>query len=407
MADTDAYPVDAAVANRATGYTRDDGKLTDNRRQLPWRGTSAGGGYSTVDDLRRFADALRAGKLGGARGRARHRGRRAGRERGPGDGRRLHAGGDGEPRSPGGVARGPAGARMARAAGRRGPTRGASRRRATPAVPAIPSTAPRTTVLPADGADVPMLRSGHMPAVHVMLNGQGPFLFAIDTGGAGTARVDTALAERLGLAKVGEARGGDPSGRNARTMALVAIDSLQIGGARFEGLQAAVRDMREMPLGEKVDGILGFGLFAGCLLTLDYPANVVRMARGELPPANGRDVLAFTRERGIPTARITVAGREMDAHVDAGFMGGISLPEAEAGRLPLSAPAEGRRPRPDPRQHLRDQGRAARRQRAPSGPSCSSARWWSSSPCSPWPTSARASSATSWSRSTRRTTGCG
>jgi hypothetical protein len=96
--------------------------------------------------------------------------------------------------------------------------------------------------------------------------------------------------------------------------------------------------MREVPLGEKVDGVLGFGLFAGCLLTLDYPANVVRMARGELPPANGRDVLAFTRERGIPTARITVAGRDMDAHVDAGFMGGISLPEAEAGRLPLSAP---------------------------------------------------------------------
>ena len=171
-----------------------------------------------------------------------------------------------------------------------------------------------------------------------MVNGQGPFLFAIDTGGAGTARVDTALAERLGLEKVGEAMGGDPSGRNARTMALVAIDSLQIGGARFEGLQAAVREMREVPLGEKVDGILGFGLFAGCLLTLDYPGNIVRMARGELPPANGRDVLAFTRERGIPTARITVAGREMDAHVDAGFMGGISLPEAEAGRLPLSAP---------------------------------------------------------------------
>jgi len=182
-----------------------------------------------------------------------------------------------------------------------------------------------------------MLRSGHMPAVHVMLNGQGPFLFAIDSGGAGTARLDAAIAERLGLQKVGEVRSGDPSGRNARTLPLVAIDSLQVGGARFEGIQAAVRDMGEMP-GEKVDGILGFGLFASCLLTLDYPANVVRMARGELPPANGRDVIAFTREQGIPTARITVAGREMDAHVDAGFMGGVSLPEAEAARLPLASP---------------------------------------------------------------------
>ena len=36
--------------------------------------------------------------------------------------------------------------------------------------------------------------------------------------------------------------------------------------------------MRELPPGEKVDGILGFGLFAGCLLTLDYPAQ--RRAHG-------------------------------------------------------------------------------------------------------------------------------
>jgi len=341
MADTEAYPVDAAIANRATGYTRDGGQMTDNRRSLPWRGTSAGGGYSTVDDLRRFADALRAGKLGGG-GAGGGLGVAGGF---PGVNAVLEMAGDYtlvvmanlDP---------PAASSFARQvrewlgeADGPGPRRRVTRTSDTGG-PAESYESPRTTVVPADGAEVPMLRSGHMPAVHVMLNGQGPFLFAIDTGGAGTARVDTALAARLGLEKVGEALGGDPSGRNARAMALVAIDSLQIGGARFEGLQAAVRDMREMPRGEKVDGVLGFGLFAGCLLTLDYPANVVRMALGELPPANGRDVLAFTRERGIPTARITVAGREMDAHVDAGFMGGISLPLAEAERLPLSAPPQ-------------------------------------------------------------------
>ena len=117
---------------------------------------------------------------------------------------------------------------------------------------------------------------------------------------------------------------------------MVAFDSLQIGGARFEGLQAAVRDMRELPDGEKVDGVLGFGLFRECLLTLDYPGNAVRLARGELPAA--ADVIAFTREDGVPTTRITVAGRPMDAHVDSGFMGGLALAEAEAEGLPLAAP---------------------------------------------------------------------
>jgi CubicO group peptidase (beta-lactamase class C family) len=34
-----------------------------NTDTLPWRGTAAGGGYSTVGDLLRFAQALEAGKL--------------------------------------------------------------------------------------------------------------------------------------------------------------------------------------------------------------------------------------------------------------------------------------------------------------------------------------------------------
>jgi CubicO group peptidase (beta-lactamase class C family) len=34
-----------------------------NTDSLPWRGTSAGGGYSTVGDLMRFGEALRAGTL--------------------------------------------------------------------------------------------------------------------------------------------------------------------------------------------------------------------------------------------------------------------------------------------------------------------------------------------------------
>jgi CubicO group peptidase (beta-lactamase class C family) len=60
MTGTGSLPEDRAVPDRATGYGRDPetGEWIPNTDTLPYRGTSAGGGYSTVGDLARFADAL-------------------------------------------------------------------------------------------------------------------------------------------------------------------------------------------------------------------------------------------------------------------------------------------------------------------------------------------------------------
>jgi D-alanyl-D-alanine carboxypeptidase len=60
MNSTDSMPEDVPVSNRSVGYTRmDDPKqLHSNVDTLPYRGTSAGGGYSTVEDLLAFANAL-------------------------------------------------------------------------------------------------------------------------------------------------------------------------------------------------------------------------------------------------------------------------------------------------------------------------------------------------------------
>jgi CubicO group peptidase (beta-lactamase class C family) len=63
MTDSDSYPVDDVVSNRAVGYTREGGRSRSNTFQLPARGSSAGGGYSTARDLLKFGAALKAGKL--------------------------------------------------------------------------------------------------------------------------------------------------------------------------------------------------------------------------------------------------------------------------------------------------------------------------------------------------------
>src|SRR5437899_4138187 len=65
MTSTGSLPEDQAVAQRSVGYTKFGGgeAWQPNTDTLPYRGTSAGGGYSTVEDLQRFADALAKQKL--------------------------------------------------------------------------------------------------------------------------------------------------------------------------------------------------------------------------------------------------------------------------------------------------------------------------------------------------------
>jgi D-alanyl-D-alanine carboxypeptidase len=68
MTSTGSEPEDQAIANRSVGYTKMGAKMgTDTWHPttgtLSYRGTSAGGGYSTVGDLLAFANALRENKL--------------------------------------------------------------------------------------------------------------------------------------------------------------------------------------------------------------------------------------------------------------------------------------------------------------------------------------------------------
>lgn len=64
MASTSSDPEDVAVPDRSIGYMRsDDGSWESNAATLPYRGTSAGGGYSTAGDLLKFAIGLQAHKL--------------------------------------------------------------------------------------------------------------------------------------------------------------------------------------------------------------------------------------------------------------------------------------------------------------------------------------------------------
>lgn len=212
-------------------------------------------------------------------------------------------------------------------------------------------------------AVAPMQMRGLMPVIEVELNGQGPFVFMIDTGAGMQADIDTSVAARLGLQPSGIALNGDPSGENDREVATVTIDSIVFGAStthrpagtagsvgatrarrvteppkvfEFRNVTAIVRSHKITKDYPDVDGILGFALFVDYLLTLDYPAMQARLVRGELPAANGGDILNYEIENRVPVIEVGVGRIRVRAHIDSGnFVAGFILPEEIVEQLPL------------------------------------------------------------------------
>jgi len=114
-----------------------------------------------------------------------------------------------------------------------------------------------TLDLPDGGAVVPLRIESDRRVVDVMIHGEGPFSFIVDTGASGDGRITSALIERLGFDKVGRIRVGDLSGRNEDERDLVAVDRVDLG-------PVGLRDGTFLVTGpnallEGIDGSIGQG----------------------------------------------------------------------------------------------------------------------------------------------------
>lgn len=192
-----------------------------------------------------------------------------------------------------------------------------------------------------DGAavEIPItLASTQILVDDVFVNGEGPFRFMLDTGGMGGGRVDTSLAEKLGLEKVGEVTGSDGSARPGTQMATYELTSLAFGGLRYEGVRVLSRDYNQHGASVRghIDGILGFALFEEFLLTIDYAGRRLRVETGELPEPDD-DEIVECRTEGAPIVEVQLEGRTFQAHLDTGSMGPVSITQELADSLLLAS----------------------------------------------------------------------
>ena len=110
----------------------------------------------------------------------------------------------------------------------------------------------------------------HLIMVPTYVNGQGPFSFALDTGGAHST-ISKALGERLGI----EARESKESFGvgSAVQLTMSSVESISLGQATVRNLSVAVADLSafEQRMETHIDGIIAYDYLKHFILTIDYP----------------------------------------------------------------------------------------------------------------------------------------
>ncbi|MBS0296195.1 MAG: aspartyl protease family protein [Proteobacteria bacterium] len=164
--------------------------------------------------------------------------------------------------------------------------------------------APSAVDLPATGAAVPLMEADTHPVVEVTIHGE-KFRFLVETG-AWFNSISADAAERLRL----------PERKGEAT-----IDTLAAGPAVFHGLKARVLDHQP----GDVDGQLGLPAFADLLATVDFPHHELRLAKGDLPEVNGKDVLPLQSIGPLWGVPMTVGDRSFVALIDTQSGDGLAI----------------------------------------------------------------------------------
>jgi hypothetical protein len=113
----------------------------------------------------------------------------------------------------------------------------------------------------------------------------------------------------------------------------VVIDGLTLGTTTFGALRADI--MAHAPGGS--DGQLGLPAFADLLLTVDFPNRQVKLEKGALPAANGRDVLALTAVGPLWGVPIDVGGEHFTGFIDTQSGDGFAMAPELARKVAFTA----------------------------------------------------------------------
>jgi hypothetical protein len=137
------------------------------------------------------------------------------------------------------------------------------------AVPAATSAAVPTADIPDSTKTIGLeVLADGLVLVRVVVNGAGPHLFLLDTGGSSTV-VSGTLARQLGLIPAGNHRIDTMSG--SRTVGLTRVSELRLGGETFNDVEVLWMDLANLRARDsRIQGVIGQDLLRTRSFLLDY-----------------------------------------------------------------------------------------------------------------------------------------
>ena len=195
-------------------------------------------------------------------------------------------------------------------------------------------------------ASVPMQVAENHAYLEVMLNGKGPFHFALDTGGANV--IDPAVSKELGVASAGSTQvTGVGSASSASTFAV--IKALQVGNALITNqvfvvlpIAKSVGKAHGMPM----DGVIGYEVLSRFVTTFDYGnGKIVFHMPGSYAPPPGATVIPIVQYGTQPQFACSIDNVPTTCTLDTGARDSISLftpfVQAHPGVVPARLTAPG------------------------------------------------------------------
>src|SRR5712691_7766655 len=180
---------------------------------------------------------------------------------------------------------------------------------------ALGTTDVAVVTAPEAPAPIPFRKVLNLIFTEVMINGHGPYNFAIDTGATQTV-ISEKLVAQMGLQPITSTVVYGIGGAGKVDTKLYGVKELAVGDVKVKNIP--VGTFNDPVVSQLADGILGTAALSDFIITVNYPSNQLEISRKRSPASAGTEVLPAWYFSNLLLIPLNVNGKQGNFIVDTG-----------------------------------------------------------------------------------------